>query len=61
MALTSVNVFKKHHIHYVKRHYTFRAIDYQSKFWKQRFHWLVERSIWDDSEPDVVRAKQRSE
>ena len=54
-------LFCLHHIRYVKRHFTFRATGYRSEFWKQQFHWLVERSVWDDPQMDVIRSKQRSE
>ena len=60
MALTSMNVYTTSHplrqtLLYVSH------IGNWSEFWKQGYRWLVERSIWDDPQRDVVRSKQRSE
>ena len=39
----------------------FRTIGYRPEVQKQWFHWLIDRSIWDDPQRDVIRSKRRSE
>ena len=60
VTLTSLNIYTTSHS-FLKRHFMFRTIGFQSEFWKQRFHWFVERSVWDDPQWDVIRSKQCSE